>query len=189
MSEAAKPAPVEKLKSIAPWKVQFYALCGMLLLALLGMGLSQALERRIWWYWLFVVIIYAALGLWRSTRKARKQDKAIRRLITRELGHWAILLAFLGVVYLLEREEIISRQAASDVSLLLLALSCCLAGVHFDWLLLIVGIVLTIMIVAMSTLEQYTILLWLIMILVAIGAAALFYFKSKSGGSTIESFE
>lgn len=189
MSEAAKPVPVEKSKSTAPWKIQFYTLCGMLLLALVGMGLSQALEKGAWWYWLFVIVVYAALGLWRSTSKARKQDKSIRKLITRELGHWAILLAFLGVVLLLERQEIITRPAASDISLLLLALSCCLAGVHFDWLLMIVGIVLTIMLVGMSTLEQYTLVLWVIMILVAIGAAAFFYFKSKSGGSAMESFE
>ena len=189
MSEDAKPAPVEKSKSTAPWKLQFYALCGMLLLALVGMGLSQALEKGAWWYWLFVVVVYAALGLWRSTSKARKKDQAIRKMIGRELGHWAILLAFLGVVLLLERQEIITRPAASDISLLLLALTCCLAGVHFDWLLFIVGIVLTIMVVAMSTLEQYTLVLWVIMILVTIGAASFFYFKSKTSGSAIESFE
>ncbi len=186
MSEATKPAPVEKSKT-APWKIQFYALCAMLLLALIGMGLSQALETGGWWYWLFVIVVYAALGLWRSTRKAKKKDKAVRQMIGRELGHWAILLAFLAVTFLLEREEIISRQASSDIALLLLALSCCLAGVHFDWLLMIVGIVLTIMLVAMSTLEQYTVVLWVIMVLVAMLAASIFYFKSKSADSVSES--
>ncbi len=190
MSESAKPVPVEKSKYATPRKLQFYALCGMLLLALVGMGLSQALEKGAWWYWLFVIVVYAALGLWRSTSRGKEAGyNQFAKLITRELGHWAILLAFLGLVLLLERQEIIPRSAASDISLLLLALTCCLAGVHFDWLLLIVGIVLTIMLVAMSTLEQYTLVLWVIMILVAIGAAAIFYFKSKSGGSAIESFE
>lgn len=189
MSEAAKPAPVEKSKSTANWKIQFYALCGMLFLALIGMGLSQALQKGAWWYWLFVVVVYAALGLWRSTRKARKKDKAIRSMVGRELGHWVILLAFLCVVFLLEHQEIITRPAASDIALLLLALSCCLAGVHFDWLLMLVGVFLTIMVVAMSTLDQYSLVLWVIMILVAVGAAAIVYFKSKAGGSAIEPFE
>ena len=188
MSESTNPASPET-RSGASWKLQFYALCGMLVLALIGMGLSQTLVKGVWWYWLFVVVIYAALGLWRSTRKANKKDQAVRELIGRELGHWVILLAFLALVFLLERQEIIDRQASSDVALLLLALTCCLAGVHFDWLLMVVGIVLTIMVVAMSTLKQYSIALWVIMILVAILAATLFYFKSRSGDSVVESFD
>jgi hypothetical protein len=189
MSEAAQPVPDGKSKSSAAWKIQFYALCGMLLLALIGMGLSQALQKGSWWYWLFIVVVYAILSLWRSTSKAKKKDKPIRSLISRELGHWVILLAFLGVIFLLEQKEIISRDASSDIALLLLALSCCLAGVHFDWLMLLVGIFLTVMVVAMATLDQYSIVLWVIMILMAVGAAAFYYFKSTSGGSSSESFE
>ena len=96
------------------------------------------------------------------------------------MAHWAILLGFLGVVLLLERREIIDRTSASDFALLLLAFSCCLAGVHFDWLLLIVGVVLTIMLLAMAMLEQYSVVLWVVMILVAFAAGAFFYFKSKN---------
>jgi len=189
MSDSAEKTPVEKTKSIAPWKIQFWVLCAMLALALLGMGLSQAMEKGAWEYWLFVVVVYAALGLWRSTKKAKQKEQPIRKLIRRELAHWAMLLVFLGVVLLLERREIIDRESASDIALLLLAFSCCLAGVHFDWLLMIVGVVLTVMLVAMATLEQYSIVLWIVVILVAIIAATIFYFKSKSGGSVVESFE
>jgi hypothetical protein len=161
----------------------------MLVLALVGMGLSQALEEGAWEYWLFVVVVYAALGLWRSTSKARQAGQTVRKLISRELAHWAILLGFLAVLLLLERREIINRQSASDFALLLLALSCCLAGIHFDWLLMIVGVVLTVMLVAMATLEQYSVVLWIIMILVVIAAAAFFYFKSKGRGSVAEPVE
>jgi hypothetical protein len=163
----------------------------MLLLALVGMGLSQALEKGAWEYWLFVVVVYAALGLWRSTSKARQAGRTVRTLISRELAHWAILLGFLAVLLLLERREIINRQSASDVALLLLAFSCCLAGVHFDWLLLIVGVALTVMLVATATLEQYSVALWIVMILAAISAAAFFYFKAKhrAGDSVAEQVE
>ncbi len=161
------------------WKLRFGILCAMLLLALVGMGLSQATETGAWWYWLFVVVVYAALGLWRSTRKAKQHNRPVRSLIGRELSHWAILLAFLSIVFLLERREIISREASSDIALLLLAISCCQAGVHFDWLLMTLGIVLTIMVVAMASLEQYTVVLWIVMILVASGAAGIFYLNSK----------
>ena len=176
-SDAVEPTQ----SSSAGWKIQFYVLCVMLLLALVGMGLSQAMENGTWAYWLFVVFVYAGLGLWRSTRKARQEGKPVKALISRELGHWSVLLAFLGILFLLERKEIIDRESASDFALLLLAFSCCLAGLHFDWLLLIMGVVLTVMLVAMATLEQYSIVLWMIMIAVTIGAAAFFYLRSKRG--------
>jgi hypothetical protein len=161
----------------------------MLLLALVGMGLSQATEKGAWGFWLVVVVIYAALGLWRSTEKAKRSSKPIGSLIGHQLAHWAVLLAFLAVLFLLERREIINRDSASDVALLILALSCCLAGVHFDPLLLIVGVVLTIMLVGMAMLEQYSIVLWGLMIVAVIAAAAFFYFKSKGDDASYEPFD
>jgi hypothetical protein len=181
----------ENSRTIGGWKIQFWVLCGMLLLALVGMGLTQAMEKGAWEYWLFVVVVYAALGLWRSTSKAKHNEQPVKKLISRELSHWGTVLAFLGVIVLLERREIIDRQSASDVALLLLALSCCLAGVHFDWMLLVVGVALAVMLVAMATLEQYSIVLWIIMILAAISAAAFFYLKAKNrdGDSVVEPVE
>ena len=179
----------EKNDSSSQWKVHFAILCGMLLLALIGMGLTQAMETGAWEYWLFVVIVYAGLGLWRSTRKAKQAAKPVKQLIGRTLAHWLILLAFLGVVMLLERKEIINRDSASYVSLMLLAFGCCLAGVHFDWMLIIVGVVLTVMTVTLATLEQYTVVVWVIMILVVIAAGAFYFFKSKDHDSAIEHFD
>jgi hypothetical protein len=159
------------------WKLQLGILCGMLVLALGGMGMTQASKGGAWEYWLFVVVVYASLGLWGSARHAKQDGQPMWNRIAREIGHWAVLLGFMAVLLMLERREIIDRQAASDFALMLLALSCCLAGVHFDWQLMIVGVVLTVMLVAMATLEQYSIVLWVVMTLVAIGAAGLFYFK------------
>jgi len=185
MSESAEAPTAKEPTARASWKLQFGILCGMLLMALVGMGVSQASDQGAWGYWLVVVLTYAALGLWRSTRKARQSGQPIRKMISRELGHWSVLLAFLGILVLLERQEIIARQSSSDFALMLLAFSCCLAGIHFDWLLLIMGVVLTVMLVAMATLTQYSIVLWVVMIGVTTTAAAFFYFKSRRGGADV----
>lgn len=189
MSDSAEKTPAEKTGSGLNWKTQFYVLCGMLFLALVGMGLTQALENGAWEYWLFVVIVYAALGLWRSIGKAKQQGQPFKQLVGRELAHWMIVLAFMGVVMLLERKEIINRDSASYVALMFLGLGCCLAGIHFDWMLMIVGVVLAVMTVALATLEQYTVVVWIIMILAVIAAGAYYYFKSQDPDSVIEHFE
>ncbi len=189
MNESHEMKPTQKSESSLSWKTQFYVLCFMLVLALVGMGLTQALQKGAWEYWLFVVIVYGALGLWRSTGKAKQDGLPVKQLVGRTLAHWMFLLAFLGVVMLLERKQIISRDGASYVALMFLALSCCLAGVHFDWLLMIVGIVLTVMTITLATLEQYTVAVWVIMILAVVAAATYYFFKSKNSDSAIETFK
>ena len=171
------------------WKLRFGVLCVMLVLALVGMGMTQASESGAWEYWLFVVLVYAALGLWKCFRRAKQTGQSIPKSIGRELSHWATLIGFLAVLLLLERREVVNRQSASYFALMLLALSCFMAGVHIDWLLLVVGVVLAIMLVAMATLEQFSVVLWIIMIAVAGLAAAFFYVKSKRGGSKVETDE
>jgi len=189
MSHSAEPMPAKKSNSFANWKIQLGVLCGMLLLALIGMGITQASEKNAWEYWLLVVVVYAGLSLWRTFNKAKQDGTPFTNLAGREIAHWLVLLAFFALVMLLERREIISRESASDFSLALLALACCLAGVHFDWMLMIVGVVLTVMLMAMATLEQYSIVLWILMILVVIGGAAFFWFKSRSGSTEVEDFD
>ncbi len=192
MNESVEQPPTDESKSVddasssGGWKLRLGVLCAMLALALAGMGFTQASDTGVWEFWLFVVLVYTALSLWRSLRSARQAGRSIRKSIVRELSHWGTLIGFLAVLSLLERREIIDRQSASYVALMLLALSCCLAGVHIDWLLLVVGVVLTIMLVAMATLEQFSVVLWLIMLAVVGLAAGFFYIKSKHGDSDVE---
>jgi hypothetical protein len=165
------------------WKIRLGVLCGMLALALAGMGFTQSSQEGVWEFWLFVVLVYAALGLWRSLRHARQTGQSLRKSIGRELAHWGTLIGFLSVLLLFERREIINRQSASYFALMLLALSCCMAGIHVDWLLLVVGVVLAIMLVVTATLEQYSVVMWVVMILVACLAAAVVFIKSKRGAA------
>ena len=189
MIDSEEQTPAETTQAGKHWKLQFYVLCGMLFLALVGMGLTQAMENGAWEYWLFVVIVYAALGLWRSIGTAKQSGQPVKQLVSRELAHWMILLAFMGVVLLLERKEIVNRDSASYIAIMFLGLGCCLAGVHFDRMLTIVGVVLAVMTVSLATLEQYTVVVWVIMILVVVAAAAYYFFKSKAGDSAIEKIE
>ena len=161
------------------WKLQLGILCTMLVLAMAGLGFTQSSETGAWEYWLFVVLIYAALGLWRNIRSAKHKGKSIEKSIFHELAHWLTLVCFLAALLLLERREIVNRDSASYFAVMLLALTCCLTGVHADLLVLLVGVVLTIMLIATAVLEQYTVILWMVMIGVAALAVAFFYFKSK----------
>ncbi len=186
MSKSADPSVTDKATSGAGWKIRLSVLCAMLVLALVGMGFTQASESGSWELWLFIVLVYAALSLWRSSQSAKQSGQSAGRILVRDLSHWGILLVFLFVLLMLERREIVNRDSASYFALMMLALTCCLAGVHVDWLLLVVGIVLMIMSVAMAMLEQYSVVLWLIMVVVAGLGATFFYFQSKTADSKVQ---
>jgi hypothetical protein len=62
----------------------------------------------------------------------------------------------------LEHRNILAWGAASDTSLVILALVSYLAGLHFERLFLLLGIILAIFAVIGALVEQYT--LWLIVI-------------------------
>lgn len=103
---------------------------------------------------------------------ARKRNVSIWGEISLNFFHWLGTLAALYVVFGLEHYEILSRDTASDVSLIILPLSSYLAGLHFDRMFILVGVLLAIMTVVGAFAEQYT--LWLEVTPTALLAAALF---------------
>jgi hypothetical protein len=179
MNEMTESTPAQETLSGSHHKLQFAALCAMLALALVGVWLSEAQGEGARGYWMLVVFIYASLGIFRSTRKARSLGRPVMKMIGRELLHWAVLLVFMCILLFLEHRALINRQIASQIALLLLALGCCLAGIHFDWLLLVMGIALTGMVVAVVSLEQYSGVMWLVVCLIAAAAAGFVYLRSK----------
>ena len=56
-------------------------------------------------------------------------------------------------------------------AVLLLALGCYLAGVHLEWLFVLVGLLLTLTLIVVATAEQY---LWLIFVVGGLAIALIF---------------
>jgi hypothetical protein len=78
------------------------------------------------------------------------------------------------MLFLLERTDIVSREATSDLSVILLSLICYLAGVHFQWMFVLIGLVVGIMALTLAYLEQYMVIGWIIMIPTVLVAIWLF---------------
>lgn len=178
-NSGAKPHAGAVQGSGKPWssrRLQFWLFCALLALALIGMGLTQATQGGGALYWLILLWIYALFSLVRAWLQARERHESIWPEIHLHLFHWLGALVALHLIFVLERNDILSRDAASNVSMVILALSSYLAGLHFDRMFLLIGIVLAIMAIIGAFVEQYT--LWLILVPSSLIAAWLF-FKSK----------
>ena len=175
---SSKPLEVKPSRSLH-WKIEFVLLSLMLVVALVGMAVTQASVNGAWEYWLFAVILFAGVGMFRDFKWARQAHKPVWISLTKQILHWAILLLVMKALFWMERYNAISREAASIFALLLLASTSIHAGVHFHWTFAIVGIFLAGMSVAVGVLEQSMLLSSLIIFPLVLGGAFLIMMKLR----------
>jgi hypothetical protein len=140
-------------------RVDFWIFILMLVLAIGGVAVSQALETGGRLYWLGLVVIYAAIGITRSYLNAKGQNLPLWPMIRAQVLHWVGSLVAINIVLWFERAGIADRAPAADSALLILALSCYLAGVHFDWTFMLLGGILAVIAVGLGYLDQVSIFL------------------------------
>ena len=155
-------------------RMQFILFCVMLVLALIGMGITQATSGGGWEYWGLLVLVYGLISIMVTWRQAKNRGEPIWRMIRKQVLHWAGALVAFKLLFLLEKTDIVSRQAASELSVILLSLVCYLAGVHFQWMFMLIGLVVGIMAITLAYLEQYMVIGWIIVIPTALAATWLF---------------
>jgi hypothetical protein len=131
----------------------------MLALAILGAAVSQAVDTGGRYYWLALVLIYAAISITRTYLRARDQAQSLWSMIGAQVLHWVGVLVAINIILLFESSGVSDRGPAADYSLLVLALSCYLAGVHFDWTFMLLGGILAVIAVGLGYLDQFSIYL------------------------------
>ncbi len=148
----------------------------LLTLSIIGVGVTNYDRAGAFTYWLFMVPIFAIVCIvyaWRATKK--DEGKITVGLIRRLLLHWVGLLFF---VYIIWRQVanvgLVGADEAGLFTLMLLALTTYLAGVHFDWMFMLIGAVLGVFAASAALLTQY---LLIMMIPIAIIAALIIFFK------------
>lgn len=138
-------------------RVDLWLFIVMLVLALIGVGMTQIETTGGRLYWLFLVVVYATVSLVRASLQAKRRMQPVWPMISAQVFHWLGALVAINLVLLFEGVDVTSRGAASDFSLLILALSCYLAGVHFYWIFLLLGVVLAVIAVGLGYLDQLSV--------------------------------
>jgi hypothetical protein len=135
-----------------PWTLVTATAVGMALLALVGVGLAMSNSNAAQSYWIALVPIFGVLCV--LTAWYRGGDT--RSTMLRQVLHWAGIGLAVGIdfAYIKKAGEQ-TAMAASLNSLLLLALGCYLAGVHMEWLFVLAGALLTLILVVVVIGEQY----------------------------------
>ncbi|MBM3184171.1 MAG: hypothetical protein FJZ64_02570 [Chlamydiae bacterium] len=140
---------------IHPWKARLGVGVIMIVLAFLGMVVTDVRSEGGWDYWKWMVPVYAILALWLSWYVKRKQQTISPITIWHEILHWAGLIAAIFLVSYLVHLGTISRFIAGIFHLILLSLGVFLAGIYIESIFLLIGIILGIFALVTAFLVQY----------------------------------
>lgn len=136
-------------------KLQFVLFLVLIILAFIGVILTQVESSGAWWYWRYIAVAYAILSLAQSWYVQRMGWKESAITIWHEIAHW------LGVIFCIQMLSFFvsigleSRFLVSIQALLFLALGTYLAGIYIDAVFIIVGIVLAIFAGVIAFLQEY----------------------------------
>jgi hypothetical protein len=152
------------------WKIALVVAIIMVVLALLGIGLTTTNRAIAPTYWISLVPVYGLLCV--AVAWSRVQHGEGGRLVIRQILHWLGIAAALGLDFYIRGTGEETGVAAGFNALLLLALGCFLAGVHLEWLFSLVGLVLALTLIVVVKADQY---LWLIVIVGVLAIAAMIW--------------
>lgn len=150
----------------------------MLFLALFGVAYTSVARQPMTTYWIvlapFFGLICVATG-WRDAENA----EARFRLVRTQVLHWGGVLLAMYLVFIGDVKQMMSSDVSALTVLSVLALGSFTAGVHTgSWRISLVGIVLSLGVPAIAWLDESTLLLLLIAV-VLVAIAALFFLRDK----------
>lgn len=127
----------------------------LILLAGAGIGVTTFSPQRGFHYWLAMVPLFGGASAFLAYEHARARGESPARPLRRQLLHWIGLLGAFELVFLLKSAGQLEYDALGLVALTVLALTTFLAGIHTDWRLCLVGVLLGAVAAAGAFVQQF----------------------------------
>jgi hypothetical protein len=130
----------------------------MTTLAVAGTGITLADERWARAYWLFLVPVYGLLCI--ATAWHRRNVTA--QVVERTILHWLGVALAIAIDFAYVQNS--GEQTATGTglsSLIILSVGCMLAGVHVEWPIGLVGILLLGIVIVVAVAQEYLLFVFL----------------------------
>jgi hypothetical protein len=153
------------------------ALIVLISLAIAGIAVMDFIPRYGFYYWLIMIPIFGCVGVYLAARAHRADPDRRPLLLRRQILHWAVAILGILITFLMLRAGTIDRGAAGLVALLILSLSTIMAGVHFEWRLAVLGLILAVTLAAAILADHF---FWLLLPLAVVAVVLLWRRKSPA---------
>jgi len=170
----------ENNASVRPARANLVTFMLLVLLSVIGVGITDYSPADAHRYWIFMVFVCAVTSILAGISQPR-QKKNMRSLswISVQVLHWSACIAAVLIVYSLVHSGRINNADAGLILLLLLALTVFLNGAHVGRYFYLLGALLGLMTVTMAYIEQY---IWFILIAAVIVMIVAIYWDRLVAG-------
>jgi hypothetical protein len=153
----------------------------ILILALFGVAYTSFSRTPITIYWIVLAPFIGVICVVTRWQDAENREQRMRLIWTQAL-HWGAVLLAMHLMFVADVARMMNADASALAALTVLALGTFTAGVHIAaWRICLVGIALGVGVPAIAWLEQSTLLLLLVfVVLVAVTAPFFWHDKRES---------
>jgi hypothetical protein len=124
------------------WRLALVLTAAVVGLGFLGFALTNYAPQGASWYWVVILPAFAAIGIWQTWSTVRKEGRTNWPLVRKQIYHWLALFVAIKILFVLIYSGNIDREDGGLVALLLMALTCTLVGVNFNWIFIAIGVLL-----------------------------------------------
>lgn len=153
-----------------------YILIFLLILSLLGIGLTDAFGAVSKWYWMAMIPVFYGCNLFVEWQIAKERDIKFMMLLIKQVQYCIGLFAAVYLTFFLERLGSFNNETTGMILMLTLALSIFQTGVTTGWLFQLLGIFLGLCLMIVAYVENY---IWAILALSIMLVAAYLFLPER----------
>jgi hypothetical protein len=176
-------APVTPPKKIN-WFLLTRSILALILLGLCAVGLAVTplWKQQSFSFWLWMILAFGIVSILLCSLDSRDASLRLRwSVLQQQVLHWLGTLGALYLVFYFVGKGFLSSEDAGPAAMLLLALSTYLAGLAFDWLLVLIGLLIALMALGAAWLEQDLFMLVGLVTLVVVAFLGLRFLIKRHG--------
>jgi hypothetical protein len=174
---ASPPAPASWSSRIEAVLLRQLLLVGALcVLVMVGLFLTNINHLRARFYWSAMFPIFGIVSVWHELLGPRRHERPVWKLLLRQAIHWLGPIVAVRIIFLQLARGQMDADAVALVTLVILAVTCFMAGVHMDHSFYWVSAVLAFAAVIGTEVEAY---IWALLA-IAIVAIAITVFAASA---------
>ena len=169
---------MESTSSNLTHKYQGWVYSILVALSVGGVAIMDYSDKYGFWYWLAMGVVFGLVSIGLAWKRDLDTPGDQSGQIRKQAMHWGTLIVGILLVFLMHNAGLFDRPSTPGLlALLLLALTAALAGVHFNWRMAVVGLILAATFVAAVIAEEF---FWILLIIAFVAVIVIFTTRRKS---------
>jgi hypothetical protein len=119
--------------------------------------------------WMWLTPAFGIVSTWAAWSRAVRRGEPVGSIVPTQIIHWLGVVGAVILIYILQAYGRMTSEAAGSAVLVVLALAAFLAGVHTDWRLSVIGIVLGVSVVGFAYVERVALVIVPVLLVAIVG--------------------